>query len=247
MKTLSRMIAPIVRLAAALTLAWCTTQSRADDLDTQLRDASWAEIGDTAKRFVAEESPDTVWPFQREALKTLASSPRKVIVNYMPHLPISIENKPIDADTWSVHFLQRSGQGNKYARFGGLARRRPLPAGPWPSPYWREIDAAIDVLRARLVGADAFAIDILHSPVARGVEMGDGNPSEVRANDYVERQWRGDRVCPLQRLAVPVLRYQCLLHPVVQVGAGTVHHQGRHLPFAPHADLRSKQDPDAGR
>jgi hypothetical protein len=84
-----------------------------------------------------------------------------VIVNYMPHLPISIENKPIDADTWSVHFLQRSGQGNKYVRFGGFARQRPLPAGPWPSPYWREIDAAIDVLRVRLVGADAFAIDIL--------------------------------------------------------------------------------------
>jgi hypothetical protein len=36
-----------------------------------------------------------------------------------------------------------------------------LPAGPWPSPYWREIDAAIDVLRARLMGADAFAIDIV--------------------------------------------------------------------------------------
>jgi hypothetical protein len=63
------MFAPIVRLAGALTLACCTTQSRADDLDTELRDASWVEIGDTAKRFVAEESPDTVWPFPARGIE----------------------------------------------------------------------------------------------------------------------------------------------------------------------------------
>ena len=36
-----------------------------------------------------------------------------------------------------------------------------MPAGPGPSPHWLEMNAAIDVMRARLMGADAFGIDIL--------------------------------------------------------------------------------------
>jgi hypothetical protein len=39
----------------------------------QMRDLPWAEIGATAKRFVDQESPDSVWPFQRETREALAA------------------------------------------------------------------------------------------------------------------------------------------------------------------------------
>jgi hypothetical protein len=157
----SRMITSAARLAAALALAFCAPPARADDTDMQMRDLPWAEIGATARRFVDQESPDSVWPFRRESREALAAAPRKVIVHYMPSDPISLDNKPIDADHWAVHYMQRSGENSKNARFGGLARQRPMPAGPWPSPHSWQINAAIDVLRARLMGADAFGVDIL--------------------------------------------------------------------------------------
>jgi hypothetical protein len=78
---------------------------RADDVDMQMRDLPWGEIGATAKRFVDQESPDSVWPFQRETREALAASPRKVIVHHVPSDPISLDNKPIDADHWAVYYL----------------------------------------------------------------------------------------------------------------------------------------------
>jgi hypothetical protein len=72
-------MAPIAYLVAVLALAAFSRRAHADDLDTHLRDAPWAEIAETAKRFVAEEPPDSVWPFQRDKQEALASSPRKVI------------------------------------------------------------------------------------------------------------------------------------------------------------------------
>jgi hypothetical protein len=86
-------------------LAFCARPVRADDVDRQMRDLPWAEIGATAKRFVDQESPDSVWPFQRETGEALAASPRKVIVHHLPSDPISLDNKPIDADHWAVHYL----------------------------------------------------------------------------------------------------------------------------------------------
>jgi hypothetical protein len=154
----------LVAFAAALTLALGAVQTRADGADMPMHDLPWNDIGALAKRFVDQESPDNVWPFQRASRKALAASTRKVVVHYMPSMPISHDNKPIEADTWALELLRRSGQGGKFANVGGFARQRPLPAGPWSSPYWREINATIDVLRARLMGADGFLVDILRDP-----------------------------------------------------------------------------------
>jgi hypothetical protein len=44
----------------------------------------------------------------------------------------------------------------RFAKLGGYTRERPLTPGPWDSPYRRQINAAIDIPRAQLIGADGF-------------------------------------------------------------------------------------------
>jgi hypothetical protein len=129
--------------------------------DMTMHDVPWQDVVDIAKQFVDLESPPGVWPFAKEDLHNLSLSSKKVFIHYFPPLPISIDNKSAESDYWAKEFLQRSGEGNKYANVGGYVRQRPLPAGPWNSPYWQEIEAAIDVLRAHALGADGFGVDIL--------------------------------------------------------------------------------------
>ena len=133
----------------------------AQGADMAMQDVPWQYVVDIAKQFVDSESPPGVWPFAKEDLYNLSLSSKKVFIHYFPPFPISIDNKPAESDYWAKEFLQRSGEGNKYANVGGYVRQRPLPAGPWNSPYWQEIEAAIDVLRARAIGADGFGVDIL--------------------------------------------------------------------------------------
>src|SRR5215468_12068906 len=102
-----------------------------------VEEVPWQLVGEIAKRFVDNESPPEVWPFARQDLHAL--SPKKVFVHYFPPLPISIDNKPVNSDYWATQYLQRSGEGHKYANVGGYVRQRPLPAGPWQATYWREI------------------------------------------------------------------------------------------------------------
>lgn len=119
----------------------------------------WQEIGRIARDFVSRESPPSVWPFKRPSQSELARSPRKVFAHYFPFLVLSYENAPLDQDHWA-QFLSRGGENGKWAHVGGYTRQRPLTPGPWDSPYWREINAAIDILRAQLIGIDGFGIDL---------------------------------------------------------------------------------------
>jgi hypothetical protein len=120
----------------------------------------WSEIGRIAREFVARESPPSVWPFKRPSPNELARSPRKVFAHYFPFLVLSYENAPLDQDHWA-QFLSRGGENGKWAHVGGYTRQRPLTPGPWNSPYWREINAAIDILRAQQIGIDGFGVDLI--------------------------------------------------------------------------------------
>jgi len=107
---------------------------------------------------VARESPDEAFPFVRVAD---SNSPKKVIVHYFPPMPISLDNSEPSADYWTKQYLTASGEGGKWADNGGYVRERPLPREPWPTMDWRDKDALLDVLRAKLMGADAFGVDII--------------------------------------------------------------------------------------
>jgi hypothetical protein len=119
----------------------------------------WREIDQIAREFVANESPPSVFPFRRASVAELARSPRKVFAHYFPFFVLSYENAPLDRDHWA-QFLSREGEHGKWGHAGGFTRERPLAPAPWNSPYWRQINAAIDILRAQRIGIDGFGIDL---------------------------------------------------------------------------------------
>jgi hypothetical protein len=125
----------------------------------------WDTILPLARAFVDQESPARVWPFERVSATARTRAPAKVFVHYFPPYPISFDNKPLGADFWA-EYLSRDGEHGKHAYAGGLTRERPLPTRVWNSPYWKEINAAVDVLRAHAMGADGFGVDI--------VQLGEG-------------------------------------------------------------------------
>jgi hypothetical protein len=120
----------------------------------------WSNIGHIAGDFVLRETPASAFPFARPSVAAMAASTRKVFIYYFPFFLISMDNQPITSDHWAIHYMRRSGEGGKYTSAGGFVRERPLPAGPWNSPFWREVDEAIDVLRAQATGADGFGVGI---------------------------------------------------------------------------------------
>lgn len=123
--------------------------------------AAWSQIRQIAENYVAQESPDTVWPFERLAPGT-APDRKGVFPHYFVPFPVSFENDPPERDYYARNYLTRAGEHNKFFRQGGYLRERPLPLGPWKSPYWRQIDMAIEIYRARLMGADGFGVDLLN-------------------------------------------------------------------------------------
>ena len=114
-----------------------------------------------ARRFVDTETPESIWPFRPAELPFGVEGRRLVLVHYFPPLPISIDNKAAPGDYWSTQFMDRGGEKGKYSTQGGYVRQRPLPRPPWTTQNWREMDAAIDVLRAKRMEADGFGVDIL--------------------------------------------------------------------------------------
>jgi hypothetical protein len=149
----------LIRISA---LAWILTSGqpaysqKASEID---RDIPWPEISRIAGDFVAHESPPSIWPFKRPGPSELAGSTRKVFAHYFPFHVLSYDNAPLDRDHWA-QFLSRGGEHGKWAHVGGYTRERPLTPGPWTSPYWREINASIDILRAQLIGIDGFGVDL---------------------------------------------------------------------------------------
>ena len=150
--------------ATALLTPWLAHATPAEDAAKAAPWAAaaipWDEIGRMATSAVGAETPDTALPFARPSAAALAASPRKVFVYYFPFFIDSMDNLPIAQDHWTVDYLRRSGESGKFAAAGGMARERPLPIGPWPTPYWRQVDEAADVLRARAMGADGFGVGI---------------------------------------------------------------------------------------
>lgn len=121
----------------------------------------WQEIDRIARAHVAAESPPEVWPFELPSREKLTASPKKVFPHYFTPFPLSVENAPSDKDHYARHYLSPDGEGGKFRAAGGYLRQRPLPVGPHDSPWWRQINLAIEIHRARAIGQDGFAADIL--------------------------------------------------------------------------------------
>jgi Glycosyl hydrolase family 71 len=123
--------------------------------------AEWARIRSTAERFVDQESPPGVLPFVNPSAAALASAPRTTFAHYFPPYPLALGNVPAGNDAYNRVLLNPDGGHGQFRRIGGYLRDRPLPVGPWPSPHWRQINYAIEILRAERIGLDAFECDLL--------------------------------------------------------------------------------------
>ena len=121
----------------------------------------WNEIRRIAEAVLAHESTPNSLPFERPDRAVLVNSPRKVFFHYFPPFPLSFSNQPRGRDHYDDQYLRREGENNRYANVGGYLRERPMAIGPWQSQYWRQINYAIEILRARMTGADGFMVDIL--------------------------------------------------------------------------------------
>ena len=132
--------------------------------ETLQRDqVQWAEVRRLSEQYVEEESPSNVWPFERPNPATLSKTQKKVFSHYFGPFPLSDDNLPASNDYFTLQFLKRGGEGGKYRNVGGYLRGRPLPVGPWKSLAWREVNFAIEILRARKINLDGFVVDILQA------------------------------------------------------------------------------------
>jgi hypothetical protein len=120
----------------------------------------WDDVVVAARDFVSRESPDRIWPFERASPEALANAERKVFLHYFTPFPLSFDNKPLDDDYYRRQYLERAGEGGKFAHVGAYLRERPLGPGTLLSAHWQAVNATIDVLRARQLGADAFGVDL---------------------------------------------------------------------------------------
>jgi len=137
----------------------------------QLRNGiPWGMIKEQAEQIVARESPPSIFPFEKFSRESLIRSNRRVFFHYFPPFPLSFDNKQSSADYYNEQYLRREGEHGKYADVGGYLRERPLPIGPWQSSFWRHINYAVEIQRARTAGADGFLVDVLRLPPDPGWE-----------------------------------------------------------------------------
>jgi len=130
--------------------------------------SAWKQILQTAEDFCDRETPPGTWPFDPRVATSADPAARKVFIHYFPPYPLSFTNRPAPEDVYSTDYLRREGEHGKYFDAGGLVRDRPLPVGPWASPYWIQINYAIEILRAQRMGAAGFAFDIVDVGSGRG-------------------------------------------------------------------------------
>lgn len=132
------------------------------------RKVAWAAVKAAAEDWVTKESGADTLPFEFPERRALVGLEKKVFAHYFSPFPLSFDNKPWREDAYSrVHLSPEgsdkalAGKGGYKAGGGGTLRQRPLPMEPWNSPDWKEINLAIEILRARNIGLDGFSYDML--------------------------------------------------------------------------------------
>lgn len=157
----------VTHLVAVIALAFTSVAFSATEELDRPRSISWHEVHASAQKYVDDESPSDVWPFETVSEYRLLASRRKVFAHYFNPFPLSIENLPAATDYYTNEYLNRDGERQKYSRVGGYLRGRPLPVGPWPNLSWREINLAIEILRAQRIGINGFGADMLQANSGR--------------------------------------------------------------------------------
>ncbi len=106
----------------------------------------------------------TPLPFDIPSSSSLRSSGHLVFAHYWPPLPISIDNKPVASDYYTVNYLNPKGEGGKHQASGGHLRDRPIPRSPLSGSDWRIQDMRTEVRQAIDAGIDGFTLDFMQLP-----------------------------------------------------------------------------------
>ncbi len=114
-----------------------------------------------AQSIVDTESPASAWPFTISASLTGSGRRPYVFAHYFTPFPLSIDNLPARSDYYCTEYLNRSGEGSKFASVGGFLRDRPLPLPRYTTSVYKERALAVEVLRARKINIDGFGVDIM--------------------------------------------------------------------------------------
>jgi hypothetical protein len=105
----------------------------------------------------AEAASTPSLPFDMPSTNSLRSSPKKIFANWVPSLPVSIDNKAPASDYYAVNYLTPNGEGGKHAAYGGFLRDRPLGRAPIDG-NWRLEDMKTEVRNAIAAGIDGFTV-----------------------------------------------------------------------------------------
>jgi Glycosyl hydrolase family 71 len=159
-----RMLLGIASATLPNCLARATAQASGLDLFTTPASV-WPEITAHATSFISRERQAGTLPFAlRRAYGVRSKGDRIVFIDYFPPMPLSFHNLPTLKDSYEGTMLRSEAYDGRFARVGAYISERPLAVDVWQSPYWRQINLAIDIMRAAEIGADGFLIDVLRLP-----------------------------------------------------------------------------------
>jgi len=117
----------------------------------------WLATGRTAH---ADSAP--FWPFDPAPLSVLRASPHKVFAHYFTPFPLSLDNRPAEADVYATGYLAPDGEKGKHLAYGGYLRERPLPQAPSDNSTYELANLREEVRRAAALGLDGFSCDLLN-------------------------------------------------------------------------------------
>ncbi len=100
-------------------------------------------------------------PFDMPSKAVLQSSKKKVFAHYFAPFPLSIDNKPAEADYYKNGYMSLHGEKDKHVKYGGYLRQRPLPRPVSLETDWAYQDVVSEVKMASDIGLDGFCYDIL--------------------------------------------------------------------------------------
>jgi len=152
-------------LLVSLLLLRVTGVSAAGFETEKISAPQWTALIESARQFLVTEAQNHPFPFdevQRKRTRDVS-----IYYHYFPQWFLSLDNKAVEADFYSdagriVPAL--SDPAADPARYFGSRpiafNERPLSPPPYPSPYWRERNFAIDILRMRRAEGSGFMVDL---------------------------------------------------------------------------------------
>jgi hypothetical protein len=86
---------------------------------------------------------------------------KKVFAHYFYPFPVSLDNTTPAKDYYSVNYLNKAGESNKWAAQGGYLRQRPLGKTPSSSSTWQILNMEAEIRQAIARGITGFTFDVM--------------------------------------------------------------------------------------